>query len=89
MTAPACDTRAWPTTRILFALAGTVTLLSATLAATTSRWWLLLTAAVGVNQLLYVVAGACPASLLIDRTRSGTSLTNPAEEDTCNSTTTR
>ena len=64
---------AWPTTRILFALAGTVTLLSASLAATVSPWFLLLTVVVGVNQLLYVTAGACPASLLIDRRRSATS----------------
>ncbi len=60
----------WPTTRILFALAGTVTLISAALAATVSLWFLLLTALVGLNQLLYVTAGACPASLLIDRVRS-------------------
>ena len=61
---------AWPTTRILFALAGTVSLLSATLAAMVSPWFLLLAAFVGLNQLLYVAAGACPASLLIDRLRS-------------------
>ena len=88
MVSTGCATRAWPTTRILFALAGTGTLLSATLAATTSSWWLLLTAVVGINQLLYVVAGTCPASALIDRARR-TSLTNPAEEDTCSSTRTR
>ena len=63
---------AWPTTRILFALVGTVTLLSVTLAATVSPWFLLLTAFVGLNQLLYVTAGACPASLLIERRRSAT-----------------
>ena len=42
--------------------AGTVTLLSALLAAVVSPWFLLLTAFVGVNQWLYVVVGACPAS---------------------------
>ena len=63
---------AWPTTRILFALAGTVTLMSAALAATVNPWFLLLTAFVGLNQLLYVTAGACPASLLIDRLRGTT-----------------
>jgi hypothetical protein len=88
MTSTGCAARRWPTTRILFALAGTVTLLSVALAATISGWWLLLAAAVGINQLLYVVAGTCPASALIDRARR-TSLTNPAEEDTCSSTTTR
>lgn len=57
----------WPLERVLFAMAGTVTLLSALLAATLSPWFLLLTAFVGVNQWLYVVAGACPASLVLGR----------------------
>ena len=65
----ACRTsrRSWPLERVLFALAGTVTLLSAALAALVSPWFLLLTAFVGVNQWLYVAAGACPASLLLTR----------------------
>jgi len=57
----------WPLERVLFALAGTVTLLSAVLAATVSSWFLLLTAFVGVNQWLYVLAGACPASFVLSR----------------------
>ena len=57
----------WPLERVLFALAGTMTLLSALLAATVSPWFLLLTAFVGVNQWLYVVAGACPASIVLRR----------------------
>jgi hypothetical protein len=57
----------WPLERVLFALAGTMTLLSATLAATVSPWFLLLTAFVGVNQWLYVTVGACPASLVLGR----------------------
>jgi hypothetical protein len=57
----------WPLERVLFALAGTVTLLSALLAATVTSWFLLLTAFVGVNQWLYVVAGACPASIVLRR----------------------
>ena len=65
----ACSTsrRGWPLERLLFALAGTVTLLSAALTALVSPWFLLLTAFVGVNQWLYVAAGACPASLLLTR----------------------
>jgi len=63
-------TGAWPTTRILFALAGTITLLSAGLAAAVSPWFLLLTAFAGFNQLLFVATGACPASLIIERLRS-------------------
>ena len=57
----------WPLERVLFALAGSVTLLSAGLAALISPWFLLLTAFVGVNQWLYVVAGACPASIVLKR----------------------
>ena len=66
---PTCPTTAWPTQRILFALAGTMTLLSVLLSVLVSPWFLLLTAAVGVNQLVMVAFGACPASLVIDRLR--------------------
>ncbi|HET7379099.1 MAG TPA: hypothetical protein VFJ24_03560 [Gaiellales bacterium] len=58
---------AWPLERVLFALAGTVTLVSAVLAATVSPWFLLLTAFVGVNQWLDVAVGACPASVVLRR----------------------
>jgi hypothetical protein len=57
----------WPLERILFALAGSVTLLSVLLAAAFSKWFLILTAFVGVNQWLYVLVGACPASLILRR----------------------
>jgi len=57
----------WPLERVLFAMAGTVTLLSALLAAVVSPWFLLLTLFVGVSQWLYVVVGACPASIVIGR----------------------
>jgi hypothetical protein len=62
-----CATAGWPLERVLFAMAGTMTLLSALLAAVVSPWFLLLTAFVGVNQWLYVTVGACPASLLVGR----------------------
>jgi hypothetical protein len=57
----------WPLERVLFAMAGTVVLLSALLVALVSPWFLLLTAFVGLNQWLYVAVGACPASLVIGR----------------------
>ena len=57
----------WPLERVLFALAGTVVLVSATLVAFVSPWFLLLTAFVGVNQWLYVAVGACPASIVLTR----------------------
>ena len=66
---PACAEPSvrWPLERALFALAGTMTLLSALLAAILSPWFLLLTAFVGVNQLLFVAVGACPASIVLTR----------------------
>ena len=57
----------WPLERVLFALAGSVTLLSAALALLVSEWFLLLTAFVGINQWLYVVVGACPASIVLKK----------------------
>ena len=59
--------QSWPLERILFLLAGTMTLLAVLLAALVSHWFLLLAAFVGLNQWLYVVAGACPASLVVAR----------------------
>ena len=58
----------WPLERALFAMAGTITLVSAALGAFISPWFLLLTAFVGVNQLIYVAVGNCPASLILKRT---------------------
>ena len=57
----------WPLERVLFVLAGGMTLLSALLAATVSPWFLLLTAFVGVNQLIFAAVGDCPASLVLRR----------------------
>jgi hypothetical protein len=57
----------WPLERVLFALAGSVTLLSLLLAVLVTPWFLLLTAFVGVNQWLFVVVGGCPASVVLQR----------------------
>jgi hypothetical protein len=70
----------WPLERVLFALAGSMTLLSAALAALVSPWFLLLTAFVGVNQWLYVVLGACPASLVLRRAFALRSVIYPRQE---------
>jgi hypothetical protein len=59
--------RTWPLERLLFALAGSMTLLSVLLALLISRWFLLLAAFVGLNQWLFVGVGACPASLVLER----------------------
>lgn len=58
----------WPLERILFALAGTVLLISIVLTISVSQWFLLLTGFVAINQLLYASVGACGASLVIART---------------------
>ena len=59
--------KAWPLERILFALAGTVTLASIVLAVTVSPWFLLLTGFVGMSELLFVTVGDCPASVVLER----------------------
>lgn len=80
----ACDAGAWSLERVLFAIAGTVTVLSAALAAVVSPWFLLLTAFVGVNQWLFVLFGACPTSLVLTRafglTSSSGSAASPAAD---------
>jgi hypothetical protein len=62
-----CRTAGWPLKRVPFALAGSMTLLSALLAVLVSPWFLSLTAFVGIKQWLYVLVGACPASLILGR----------------------
>lgn len=57
----------WPLERVLFALAGSVSIVGALLAAFASPWFLLLVAFVGMSQWLYVAVGWCPASLLLER----------------------
>jgi len=59
--------RTWPLERVLFALAGSMTLVSVLLAALVSPWFLMLAAFVGVNQWLFVGVGSCPASLVLER----------------------
>jgi hypothetical protein len=58
----------WPLERVLFALAGTMTLASVVLAIAVSPWWLMLAAFVALNQWLFVIAGDCPASVVLRRT---------------------
>ena len=60
-------TSKWPLERVLFAMAGTMGLVSAVLVAIVSPWFLILTAFVGINQWLYVMFGACPASIVLKR----------------------
>jgi hypothetical protein len=57
----------WPMQRILFLLAGSVTLTGVALAVLVSPWFLLLPTLTGLNQLLFAAAGWCPMSLLLKR----------------------
>jgi hypothetical protein len=54
--------------RALFALAGTMTVVSILLAVAVSPWFLLLGVFVAANQWLYALVGACPASIVLGRT---------------------
>lgn len=61
------NNRGWPLERVLFAMAGTVALAGGLLALLVSPWFGLLAAFAGLNQWLYVIFGACPASLILTR----------------------
>lgn len=64
----ACDeSRRWPLERVLFAMAGTVSLVGGLLALLLSTWFALLPVLAGVNQWLFVVTGGCPASVILRR----------------------
>ena len=57
----------WPLERVLFLMAGVFILASVALAVVVSPWFLLLTAFVGLNQLMYVAFGTCGAALILTR----------------------
>ncbi|MCB0829896.1 MAG: DUF2892 domain-containing protein [Solirubrobacterales bacterium] len=73
-----CETdrkRGWYLERVLFAMAGTVSLVGGLLALLVSPWFALLPVLAGINQWLYVLVGACPASLILSRVTSLSSAT--------------
>jgi hypothetical protein len=53
--------------RALFALAGTVSLAGVLLGVLVSPWFLLLTSFAALNQWLFAMVGACPASMVLER----------------------
>lgn len=71
--APACPAdraaarTGWSLERVLFALAGTMTVLGALLVVVVSPWFVALIAFVGANQLLFAALGDCPMSLILTR----------------------
>ena len=58
---------AWPLERILFAMAGTVTLLSAALAATVSPWFLVGTGFMGAGLLFAGATGICALATMLSK----------------------
>ena len=67
MTAPHHGRSGWPLERILFAMAGTATLVGVLLGVVVSPWFLALAAFAGLNQWLFVLVGVCPASSVLRR----------------------
>jgi hypothetical protein len=59
--------RGWSVERTLFAVGGTMTAVSAALAAVVSPWFLLLTGFVALNQMLYATVGLCGAAAMLRR----------------------
>lgn len=57
-----------PLERVLFALAGTMTLAAVALSVLVSPWFSVLAVFVAVNQWLYAAVGGCPASVALRRT---------------------
>lgn len=70
--------RTWALERVLFAMAGSVSLIGGLLALLVSPWFALLPVFAGINQWLYVSFGACPASIVLRRVTS----LRPAGEET-------
>jgi hypothetical protein len=64
-TPPTTRNPAWPLERVLFAMAGSVSLIGVLLSAFVSTWFLLLVAFVALSQWTYVVTGSCPASFVL------------------------
>jgi hypothetical protein len=59
--------RPWTLERVLFAMAGSVTLAGVALGVLVSPWFLALPVLTGLSQWSYVLAGDCPASLFLRR----------------------
>jgi hypothetical protein len=64
---PASARRAWPLERVLFAIAGGVTLTGTLLAALASPWFLIVPGFVALNLLAFALVGDCGMSLVLRR----------------------
>lgn len=58
-------TENWYLERVIFLMAGTLTLIGTVLAWTYSMYWLILTALVGLNLLVFALTGFCPSASLM------------------------
>jgi hypothetical protein len=54
----------WYLERLLFLMAGIMTLLSVLLTLVHSSYWLILTTLVGLNQLIFALTGFCPSAIV-------------------------
>lgn len=64
-------TRTGSVERLLFALAGSITLASVVLALLVSPWFLAAAVFAAANQWLYALSGTCPASIVLRRLTAG------------------
>ncbi|RHX84207.1 YgaP family membrane protein [Leptospira stimsonii] len=55
----------WYRERLLFLIAGTVSLIGVTLGLLVNPWGFLLNFLVGINMILFAFAGFCPMSLIL------------------------
>ncbi len=57
-------TNEWYLERLLFLMGGVMTLLSVILTLAHSTYWLILTALVGINQVIFALSGFCPSAVV-------------------------
>ena len=60
-------TDGWYLERITWLMGGMMALVSAILAAFVSPWWLLLTALVGVNLIIFATTGFCLMAIMLSK----------------------
>jgi hypothetical protein len=57
------ETESWYLERVIFLMAGVLTLTGTALAWLHSIYWLILTALVGLNLLIFALSGFCPSAI--------------------------
>lgn len=59
------EMNSWYRERLLFLIAGTVSLIGVTLGMFVNQWGFVLNFLVGINMILFAFAGFCPMSLIL------------------------